>query len=102
MNLQELLNSGQTINITVGLSDLQTFANELIQSTKRELEEAVISDKTETYATREQVCEILSVNQSTLWRWAQREYLVPIEIGGKRKYKMSSVKAILNGGRKNV
>ena len=56
MNLQELLNSGQTINITVGLSDLQTFATDLIQSTKRELEEAVISDKAETYPTREQVC----------------------------------------------
>jgi len=102
MNLQELLNSAQTINITVGLSDLRTFANELIQETKRELEEAVISDKSETYPTREQVCEILSVNQSTLWRWAQRKYLVPIEVGGKRRYKMSEVKAILNGGSQNV
>jgi len=102
MNLQELLNSEHPINITVGLSDLQIFATDLIQSTKRELEEAVISDKAETYPTREQVCEILSVNQSTLWRWAQRNYLVPVEVGGKRRYKMSEVKAILNGGRKNV
>ena len=102
MNLVELLNCGQPINITVGLSDLQTFATDLIQSTKRELEEAVISDKAETYPTREQVCDILSVNQSTLWRWAQRNYLVPVEVGGKRRYKMSEVKEILNGGRKNV
>jgi len=35
-----------------------------------------------------------------LWRWAKRGYLVPIEVGGKRRYRMSEVKAILNVGGK--
>ena len=102
MNLQELLNSGQTINITVGLSDLRTFATDLIQSTKRELEEAVISDKAETYPSPKKVCEILDVDASTLWRWNKKGYLCHTEVGGKRRYKMSEVKAILKGGRENV
>jgi len=81
------------------LSDLETFAIDLIQKTKKELEDAVISDKTETYPSPKWVSEFLNVDTSTLWRWAKRNYLVPIEIGGKRRYKMSEVKAILNGGK---
>lgn len=100
MSLQELLNSGQTINITIGLSDLHEFANDLIQKTKSDLEEIVLADKMETYPTREQVCTLLDVDQSTLWRWSKRGYLNPIEIGGKRRYRMSDVKCILNGGTK--
>lgn len=97
MNLQELLKSGQAISITIGLPELEIFGKNLIQSAKLELEQAVISDRAETYPNREQVCSILNVDQSTLWRWAKRGYLVPVEIGGKRRYKMSDVKAILNG-----
>ena len=37
------------------------------------------------------------VNPSSLWRWRKRGYLVPAEIGGKRRYKMSDIRRILNG-----
>ena len=99
MTIQELINSGQSINITIGLPDLVTFANHLIQQSKNELEEAVISDKAETYPAPKWVADYLDVDSSTLWRWAKRGYLVPIEVGGKRRYRMSEVKAILNGGK---
>ncbi len=97
MNLLELIECDANVNITIRRNELIEFGNYLIQSAKRELEQAVISDKAETYPNREQVCGILNVDQSTLWRWAKRGYLVPVEIGGKRRYKMSDVKAILNG-----
>lgn len=100
MSLQELLNSGQTINITIGLSDLETFANNLIQKTKNDLEAVVIAAQAETYLSRAETCNELKVDQSTLFRWAKRGYLNPIEIGGKRRYRMSDVKSILNGGTK--
>jgi len=100
MNLQDLLNSGQPINITIGLSDLEIFANDLIRKTKIELEETVISEKSETYPSPKWVSEFLNVDASTLWRWSKRGYLVPIEVGGKRRYRMSEVKAILNVGGK--
>lgn len=99
MELNELLKSNANINLTVTLEDLKTLTSELIQKTKDELEESITSDKAETYPTRSEVCDLLKVNQSTLWRWAKRGYLTPIEVGGKHLYKMSDVKRILNGGK---
>ncbi len=37
------------------------------------------------------------VGKTTLWRWAKQKYLTPVEIGGKRRYKMSEVKRLLEG-----
>jgi hypothetical protein len=96
MDLQNLLENGN-VTVAVSLSDLKDFAETLIVKSKLELELAVISDKAETYPSPKQVSEILDVDLSTLWRWAKRGYLVPVEIGGKRRYKMSEVKRILNG-----
>lgn len=96
MDLQNLLENGN-VTVAVSLNDLKDFAEILIVKSKLELELAVISDKAETYPSPKQVSEILDVDLSTLWRWAKRGYLVPVEIGGKRRYKMSDVKRILNG-----
>lgn len=99
MNLNNILESGSNITVSVSLSDLNEFAQLLIDKSKRDLELAVISDKAETYPSPKQVCEILNVDASTLWRWNKRGYLCPAEVGGKRRYKMSDIKAILNSGR---
>jgi hypothetical protein len=96
--IAELLTSGQNINVTITLDDLRTFHKEVIQSTKAELEAEVIAQKAERYVPRLEACNTLKVDQSTLFRWAKRGYLVPIEVGGKRMYKMSDLKRILNGG----
>ena len=42
---------------------------------------------------------MLGVDKSTLWRWSKQNYLAPIEVGGKRVYKVSDVKQILGEGR---
>lgn len=98
-NLNDLLQESGNITIAVSLTDLKQFAVEIIESTKKELEDVVIADKAETYPSPKRVCEILDVDASTLWRWNKRGYLCPAEVGGKRRYKMSDVNAILNGGR---
>ncbi len=98
-NLKDLLQESGNITIAVSLTDLKQFAVDLIESTKKELEDVVIADKAETYPSPKRVCEILDVDASTLWRWNKRGYLCPAEVGGKRRYKMSEVNAILNGGR---
>lgn len=99
MNIQELVEKCTNVSITVEAKDLKHFADYLIEQTKKELEETVISDKAETYPTPKQVSEILNVDLTTLWRYGKKGYLVPIEVGGKRRYRMSDVKAILNGGK---
>ena len=99
MNLREILQESGNVTIAVSLVDLKQFAVDIIESTKKELEDVVIADKAETYPSPKRVCEILDVDLSTLWRWNKRGYLCPAEVGGKRRYKMSEVNAILNGGR---
>lgn len=99
MNIQELIKSGANVSVTVESNDLINFGDYLIQKTKKELEEIVISEKAESYPTVKQVSEMLNVDLSTLWRWSKKNYLVPVEFGGGRRYKMSEVKALMNGGK---
>jgi hypothetical protein len=100
MNLTNLLiEGGQNITLSIGLNDLREWHKEVIADAKKELEDAVVSEKMETYPTPAQVAEILGVDNVTLWRWKKKGYLVPANVGGKIRYKMSEVKALLNGER---
>ena len=45
------------------------------------------------------IIALLGVDSSTLWRWAKSGYLVPVEYGGQRRYRVADVQRILNGGR---
>jgi len=98
MNINEILKTGVNLTVSIGINDLMEWHKEVIADTRRELEEIVLTDKAETYPTVKQTQEIFNVNASTLWRWEKKGYLVPIEFGGGRRYKMSDIKAILNGG----
>lgn len=100
MSINDLLQNGSKVSVTVSLDDLREFATGLIDQTKKDLEQAVIDDKAETYPTPQQVANILGVDLVTLWRWKNRGYLVPVEIGGKRRYLMSEVKALLTSSKK--
>jgi hypothetical protein len=100
MDIQEIIKTGANFTVEIGINDLRQWHGEVIEDTRRKLEEAVISEKAETYPTPKQVAEMLNVDLTTIWRWKRKGYLIPIEVGGKRRYKMSDIKAILNGGRK--
>jgi excisionase family DNA binding protein len=97
MNIQELLKTDLNFNVTIGINDLKEWHKVVIADTRRELEEVVISDKAESYPTVKQVSEMLNVDATTLWRWNKKGYLKTIEFGGGRRYKMSEVKALMNG-----
>jgi excisionase family DNA binding protein len=56
------------------------------------LEQQITDANTETYPSVDQVAKMLDVDKSTLWRWNKQGYLKHIEIGGKRRYRMSDVK----------
>lgn len=98
MNIQEILKSGANITVSVGIEELREFHREVIEDTRKELELIVLSDKMETYPTPRQVSEMLNVDLTTLWRWNNKGYLKTIEFGGGRRYRMSEVKKLMNGG----
>jgi len=91
----ELLEENRNIVVNITLADLIECNEELICHAKAELEQQITDTATETYPSVTKVAEILDVNKTTLWRWAKARYLVPIDIGGKRRYLMSDVKRIL-------
>jgi hypothetical protein len=95
MNFKEILNE-RNITVSVGLNDLREFAKDIVQQTKKELEDSVVAQKSETYLTRRRTSELLDVDLSTLWRWARQNYLVPVCVGGKKRYKMSDINGLLN------
>jgi methylphosphotriester-DNA--protein-cysteine methyltransferase len=98
-NLIELAKACPEAIISVKVGDLIEANEALIAQTKEQLEQLITDQTAETYPSRQKVAEILDVDLSTLHRWAKRGLLVPIEIGGKRRYRMSDVRRMLNNGR---
>lgn len=96
-NLIELAKQCPGLQVTITLGDLVEANTLLIAETKRELEQLITDQNTETYPSREKVMELLDISETTLWRWNKIGYLVPINVGGKRRYRMSDIQRILGG-----
>lgn len=96
-DLTDLLREFPDIQVTISLEDLLKANRILIQEAKAELEQAVFDSKAETYLSSEKVLETMEISKTTLWRWKQRGYLVPIRVGGMERYRLSDVKKILEG-----
>ncbi|MDR1584038.1 MAG: helix-turn-helix domain-containing protein [Prevotellaceae bacterium] len=97
MNIYDLLESSSGLNITINAGQLIEAIDYCVNKTRKELEQQITDANTETYPSPDQVAKILDVDKSTLWRWRKQNYLVPIEVGGKRRYRMSDVRKILEG-----
>lgn len=95
-NLVVLATEYPELTVSVKLSDLLECNRQLIKETKNQLTQQVAEANEESYPTVDEVVSILGVSKTTLWRWAKQRYLNPVEIGGKRRYKMSDVKKLLN------
>ena len=98
--LENILMSGANVSITLTANDLKEIINYTIASTRKEIEQVIIDDNSEVFMSPKQVSEMLGVDLSTLWRWNKRGYLIPLEVGGKRKYRKSDIKTkLLNRGK---
>ena len=96
MVIQDFLTNNPNINITVSAAELLTVVDYAISRTRSEFDESKNDSKKEAYYTIAEAAKELQVSKPTLWRWAKQGYLVPISIGGKRRYRMSDINQILN------
>jgi len=85
-------------NLTISLTYtelVEAFRDILIEEN---LKNKLLSEenKTDVLLTEEQVQKMLEVSHSTLWRWQNQDYLTPVSIGRKKRYKTSDVQRILN------
>jgi hypothetical protein len=97
MDLIKFSKECPSINLTVTAGELLEVVEYCVNKTRKDLEQLITDANTETYPSPDQVAKILDVDKSTLWRWKKQGYLVPVEVGGKRRYKMSDIKKILEG-----
>ena len=97
-NILKLAEQYPGVNLTIAAGELIEMINYCVNKTRKDLEQQITDANTETYPSRQKVSEILDVDLSTLHRWAKSGYLTPIEIGGKRRYRMSDINKILGKG----
>ena len=97
-NIYEWAQTFPNISVTIKLSELIEFGKLLIAETKREFEQQIKEQNTETYPSREEVMKILGVSTSTLWHYKKKGLLKPLDSHGKRRYRMSDVKRFMKGG----
>ena len=95
MSLSELIKECPSVKIEISAADLldtmRSVTTEIIERYEK-------VEQPEEYLTRKQTAQVLDVDLSSLWRWQRQNYLVPIEIGGKRRYKLSDINKILKAG----
>ena len=97
-NVVELAKQCPDVTISLKVGELIEVVDYCVNKTRKDLEQQITDASAETYPSVDQVAKMLNVTKPSLWRWAKRGYLVPIEVGGKRRYKMSDVKRVLEGG----
>ena len=87
--------SNAHVRLEVSGEDLLAFSNNLINRAKDELTTIVEEARKERFLSKEEVKQLCGVCDATLWHWGKKNYLKPIKVGNKVRYKMSDVQKIL-------
>ncbi len=94
--INDLINSGATVNITVSAKELKQFLHDVVTEVQN------FHNPADEYLTAQQVCELLGVAKSTLWAWDKKHNLLhPRRIGRKTLYLKSEVEAFVRNSKKN-
>lgn len=91
-NLVDLSKLCPDITINIKIGDLMEANKKLIEDVRSALEKQIREENEEKYLSPDEVCKLLNVSKPTLWRWEKIEYLIPIRVGKKVRYKLSEVK----------
>ena len=66
-----------------------------ISRAKHELSTAIAEARKEKYLTKEEVKTMCGVCDTTLWHWSKKNYLKPVKVGNKVRYRQSDIQRIL-------
>ena len=97
LSFQDVLANGMATLVVMRAEDLKQTIVDCINETKRNMERDIALNNSDVLLTTNQVIERLSISRTTLWHWVKKRYIIPVEIGGKQRYKLSDVNAILKG-----
>ena len=93
--IQEILEKRGSTLLLISADDLKKTIKETVSEARRILETEVVNGKGEFLLTTNEVLDRLSISRKTLYNWEKSNYLSPIEIGGKKRFKLSDVNGIL-------
>ena len=99
LDLFELLREFPEANLTVHAGDLGHFARELLAEARQDFEReraAIAEEKKEEFLTPEMVKTLLRISESTLYRMAKAKILIPVFVGGQKRYRRSDLDKILS------
>lgn len=99
ININELAMAYPDVTFHVHARDLAHFGRQLISDTRAALRQEMAcldKDKLEPLFSTDEVKAALKVSDSTLHRWAGKKYLVPIIVGGEKRYRQQDINRILN------
>jgi len=98
MKIQELIQKHPSINITVDVSDLLEFGEEIASNVAK----TILSNSEEKFYTRTEVLQRFDICSATLWRWDKQGIITGKKIGNRRYYPESEIKRLMSeeGGAK--
>lgn len=75
----------------IDTQELIGLINRNVQVLFNDFKKELSLDKSDELLTPSQVCELLQIDSSTLWRWGQKGKIIPYGIGSRRYYKKSEI-----------
>ena len=78
---------------------IQEMRRELIPDIKRELKEEFQPKEPTIYLTRQEVCELLSIDMSTLHRWRKDGILTAYGLGNRIYFKRNEIQELIEKNR---
>ncbi len=94
--INDLIDKGANIQVVLSAQDLRAFGlNLLSEYAAQEARKKEMEDAKEVYLTINQVCEMLHIDRSTLWRWQNEGYLSPINMMGRNRYSKAAITKIM-------
>ena len=98
MAIQDLLNNGANVSITVSADDLRTFFAEVAQQVINQEKAAQAAKNDVEMLNQAQVCSYLGVSKATVWRWEKIGYLRPAtRMGARPMYLKSEIEKLKKG-----
>ena len=96
IDLTEILEANPNVILQVKGEDLKEFSHHLLLGAQSIAhEQAELAEKTDKLLTVEEAAQMLSVSKMTLHRWDKNGILKKVEIGGKRRYRLSDIEKLV-------
>ena len=79
------------------MQQIEEIIQSTVEATIRSMREELQTTKKAHYLTVKQVCELLPVNPSTVYRWTKEGTLKVYRVQGRRLYRSDEIDSFVNG-----